>query len=276
MDNLRSLSGSLPRAPSSRRNRHSNHQSQQQVMEAFKAAARCVTELYRNATADIATSYSDGYQDALADLLQFMDKETIGVGDGEGWRVRGWLAERIEGSGQPQGTNTSVDGDGEESAESEEEKRARSSSPVLQQASGNEQAPNRTIDAVRSVSPPRPGSAPPAQQQNPNPHAPFTFQSQHAYPSQDMDLDGQGQQQQQQPRMRVNFTGRPSRNSRTSRINQHNSSRGQIVDLGSAAGAKRKIPFADLFDIPGFEGSNVGNRRDGSGGTGGGKKTRTS
>lgn len=287
MDNLRSLSGSLPHPSSARRHRSSNQQSQQQVIQAFKAAARSVTELYRTATTDISSSYSDGYQDALEDLLLFMDKENLGVGDGEGWRVRGWLAEKMDGTRQQGSIDGSEDEEGEQ--EAEEEKRARSSSPVLQQKSGcvEQHAVTPAVEAIRAASPPRSGSAPPVQhhhhQQNPAPQ--FTFQSSHSYPStqaQDMDVDGAsnnnnsgGQSQQQQTRMRVNFTGRPSRNSHASRMNQLNSGRVQVTNLGSTTGAKRKLPFGEFFDIPGFEGFNTG-RRDGNGGggTGGNKRNR--
>lgn len=281
MDNLRSLSGSLPHPSSARRHRSSNQQSQQQVIQAFKAAARSVTELYRTATTDISSSYSDGYQDALEDLLNFMDKENLGVGDGEGWRVRGWLAEKMDGTRQQGSMDGSEDEDGEQ--EAEEEKRARSSSPVLQQktSSAEQSATVPAVEAVRAASPLRSGSAPPVQyhQQQQNPAPQFTFQAAHPYPStqsQDMDVDGANNnnstQNQQQARMRVNFTGRSSRNSHASRMNQMNGGRVQVRDLGSTTGTKRKLPIGDFFDISGFEGFNAG-RRDSNGGSGmGGSK----
>ena len=77
MDSMRSLNTSLPKT----RRRQPNPQPD--THKVFKDTALTVTNLYRTALADIERSRSDGYQQALEDLLGFLDNENLGVGDGE-------------------------------------------------------------------------------------------------------------------------------------------------------------------------------------------------
>ena len=77
---MRSLNTSLPRTSPRR-----NQQPPEELLSAFKAAALSVTNLYKNAASEQARSRAAGYQDALDDLLSFLDKENLGLGDGEGW-----------------------------------------------------------------------------------------------------------------------------------------------------------------------------------------------
>jgi len=75
----------------------------EQLLSAFKAAALSVTQLYKTATADQGKARAEGYEDALYELLDFMDKEDIGLGDGEGWRIRRWATEKIDSRDSAQG-----------------------------------------------------------------------------------------------------------------------------------------------------------------------------
>ena len=68
----------------------------EQLLQAFKTAALSVTNLYKSAVTDQNNSRAAGYQDALDDLLRFMDSENLGLQDGEGWRVRRWATERYD------------------------------------------------------------------------------------------------------------------------------------------------------------------------------------
>ena len=87
---MRSLNTSLPSAYSSR------PVPPEQLLQAFKTAALSVTNLYKAAVTDQNNSRATGYQDALDDLLRFMDAENLGLQDGEGWRVRQWATERYD------------------------------------------------------------------------------------------------------------------------------------------------------------------------------------
>ena len=117
MDSMRHLSSSLP---GTRRRNEQPHQ----LLADFKAAALSVTNLYKTATAENARSREAGYQDALDDLLVFLDKENMGLMDGEGWRVRRWATERLDDA--PKGSEDEEDGSKEEAVET------RSSSPEVQ------------------------------------------------------------------------------------------------------------------------------------------------
>jgi len=38
-----------------------------------------------------------GYQEAIEDLIHFLDRKNLGLGDGEGWQIRQWATERLDG-----------------------------------------------------------------------------------------------------------------------------------------------------------------------------------
>src|SRR3569833_1643478 len=101
-------------------------------VDAFKAAALSVTKLFKTAAAAQAKAHTEGYQDCLNDLLSFLNKEKMGLSDGEGLRVRAWATERMEGG----------DG-GAQTAEREDEveQTETASSPEQQQASNVAQLP---------------------------------------------------------------------------------------------------------------------------------------
>lgn len=91
MDSMRSLNSSLPTSIS----RKYKPYPSASLHQAFKAAAFSVTQLYKAATVDEDAARSAGYQDAIDELLVFLDRENLGLGDGEGWRVRQWATERL-------------------------------------------------------------------------------------------------------------------------------------------------------------------------------------
>src|SRR5215469_11633889 len=95
MDSMRNLRTSLPST-----SRRQASQPPEELIQAFKQAALSVTALYKTAGAEQARAYQQGYQDALEELLRFLDKENLGLQDGEGWRVRQWATERYQGSSQ--------------------------------------------------------------------------------------------------------------------------------------------------------------------------------
>src|SRR6266516_2027032 len=149
MDSMRSLNTSLPASSPPK----PNFGPPEQLLQAFKSAALSVTNLYKTASADQNRARAEGYQDALDDLLLFLDKEHLGLGDGEGWRVRQWATERLDGREPPMQTNDSDDERGQRDA------RARSDSPV-QRRKPSQDVTSR--QPTRSASPTRTGPAPSA------------------------------------------------------------------------------------------------------------------
>jgi hypothetical protein len=287
MDSMRHLSSSLP---STRRRNEQTHQ----LLSDFKAAALSVTNLYKTATAENARSRDAGYQDALDDLLVFLDKENLGLMDGEGWKVRQWATERLDDA--PKATE-----DDEESSSKDEVVETRSSSPEVQR---KPTASNSLVEEEQQ----RPASEPPQHAPLPTPQhqaitahiaaaspptsAPvldnFSFRSAQAYPTnhdrddnQTMDLD---------PASTAPARTAPKASSKP-RHTSHNRSRDNNrapsgptfnFNLGTGAGGKRKMPYPDFFDISGLNAdgndnnnnnnNNNNNRRDGGGR--GGKKSR--
>ena len=277
MDSMRSLNTSLPRSPRKKR----SAQPPEQLIQAFKTAALQVTNLYKTAATDQKRARETGYQDALDDLLTFLDRENIGLDDGEGWRIRQWATERLDGS--PPAATVS---DSEEDR-AEDPKRARSSSPAVQQATEVHQP----SQASRSRSPMPPPAAPtstPTSGAAPSvniqpPSESFSFRSAHPYP-QEIEMQASDStnntqnpsspqlQAQTLPASAVRVEVVPRGSRTTHRSGNHSSRHGPRSTPStrlptSITGSKRRLPFGDYFDI-----GSLGDGRDSQGG--GGKRGR--
>jgi len=275
MDSMRSLNTSLPGT--------SPPKSQapdppEQLLQSFKDAALAVTKLYKTSIQDQSRARSEGYQDALDDLLAYLDKEDIGLNDGEGWRIRRWATERLDGRDAQ-----TVESD------DEVEKSERDASPALHRTQSASQLSTRAASPVRTESAPPaiplPTPIPVHQQTMLPPSGHFTFRSSHAYP-QDTEMvssdqesadENKAQEQQSDPPIQVQTTHPPSapitvtRTSRSSSRHNPGNRHGTRTSnlLGRIAGQKRKIPnLGEFFDL-----GNLGHGKDGFSG-GGGKRGR--
>ena len=278
MDSMRSLNKSLPRSPKQRA-----AQPPEQLLQAFRTAALSVTNLYKTAASDQAQARRAGYQDALDDVLAFLDKENLGLGDGEGWRVRQWATERLDGS-LPAHTGSDT-----EDERGEIEKRARSSSPVVQRKESREilqESHHSRSSSPAKVAPTlEPTLEPlPIQVNATTKPEVFSFRSAIPYP-QDIDMqtadtassattisDSQPQTPatMSTPAVRVEVVPRGSRtpHRNVNHTSRHNTRLATSTrSLGSGVGSKRRIPYGEFFDI-----SSLGDGKDGSGG--GGKRSR--
>ncbi|KAL8698295.1 MAG: hypothetical protein Q9201_006650 [Fulgogasparrea decipioides] len=300
MDSMRTLNTSLPHSPNPT---SSHHQPPEQLLQAFKTAALSVTNLYKTAASDQIQARQNGYQEALDDILLFLDKENLGLDDGEGWKVRRWATERLDGKSTVGGAGAGGGGAGSESDNDERgetEKRARSSSPVIQYKSNTPHEHLQPRQHPGSTSPVRVTSAPPIPQflppqpptSVPIPPAPeiFHFRSSRPLP-QDVDMASSDTAStitttsSVQPEIH-NVPPLPTpppsaavrvevlpRGSRTPHRNSHNTSKHNTRattaamsrrSLGTGAGSKRRFDFNDYFDL--------GNMGEGPGGGGGGGK----
>ncbi|KOS20346.1 hypothetical protein ESCO_005485 [Escovopsis weberi] len=211
--------------------------SPEQLLDVFKAAALSVTKLYKTSAKAEARARADGYQDCLEDLLLFLDKENIGLCDGEGWRTRRWIAERL-GLQDP----------ALQSAESEDEteKSERTGSPEVTRTSAEPPAPSSTHATTVMTPPPAiaPASNDPAMTTTtthfvvPSQDS-FSFQSQ--YPNiATLDLSDaraqEGSAFSASRNAKARFPGSSSRN--LPRPSSH---------LGRGAGTKRRVDFDDFF-----------------------------
>ncbi|KAI9735858.1 MAG: hypothetical protein M1834_001323 [Cirrosporium novae-zelandiae] len=265
MDSMRSLNRSLPKPT----------QTTEEILQAFKAAALSVTTLYKTAASEQNHAHQTGYQEALEDLLTFLEKEKLGFSEGEGSRIRQWTIQRLDA------TNSTSDTDEDRN---ETEKRARSSSPIMQKKTTSESVP--ASQPSRSTSPVRTGSAPPllapaiappatpqttqAPQAAQAPQAPpqFIFGSGMALPQQDTEMQTDTtinnpfdptHNPPYNPPVRVGVMQRGAR-SRHSALTPRLNSRLTALqrgEFGNGAGSKRKIHFADFFNIP-----EAGNGKD--------------
>lgn len=254
MDSMRSLNKSLPKT-----------RRQPDVHQAFRTAALNVTNLYKTALADLDRARADGYQEALDELLAFLDKEDMGMGDGEGWRIRQWATERLDGA-VPKHTSSDSDED------YLDEKRARSSSPIMERNPSPEEA--RTTESATQATLRCDSAPPPVQMEattteaemSPLDHV-FQFSSPQMYPS-DANADSPAADMTAAAR-RAFPTPRRTSNRGSSRTLQRSAVQ-NMFQLGSGAGQKRRM-MHDFFNIDGFN-----DRRDGSSGGGGPKRGRMS
>jgi hypothetical protein len=241
MDSMRSLNKSLPKT-----------RRQPDVHQSFKNAALQLTNLYKSALADVDRARTDGYQEALDDLLTFLDRENLGVGDGEGWRIRQWATERLDG---PRQANSDEDDENDM-----DDKRARSSSPIMERNTSPEatRTPELHADAAQ-----RSDSAPPVQLETSvaEPemaplHQVFQFSASQPYPS-NTNADAAFSDFSAAAR-RAFPTPRRSSNRSTSRNLQRTATQ-NLFQLGQGAGQKRRM-------MDSFHPDGANDRRDGAGG----------
>lgn len=269
MDSMRNLNRTLPKT------------QQQDIHQAFRTAALTVTTLYRSAIADLDKARAEGYQEAMEELLGFLDRENLGVGDGEGWRVRQWATERYQAHAETSDDDT------------DDKRTGRSSSPVLERTAIPQPAalPVHGESSVSTASegrmtteipPMRPESAPaplPTEQLQDTEMAPtppmFHFTASHPYPSFDATTDNTltdpveaarrafpGPYRRPTHRSQRNMQRDAARNSQNNTI--------PLGVLGTGAGTKRKL-MENYFGLD-FGGND--HRKDGHGG--GGKRGRMS
>ncbi|KAA8649840.1 hypothetical protein EYZ11_004147 [Aspergillus tanneri] len=249
MDSMRSLNTSLPSsAPRS--------QPPEQLLQSFKAAALSVTNLYKNAVYEQTQAKQSGYQEAIEDLLQFLDRENLGLGDGEGWKIRQWATERSDGTGTP-------------SDDDEAEKQHRGTSPAAarkdQHGSEAPRQPQKSasppVDEQIAAQPPAPPNPSVSETNALEKSTIFTFSAGPTFPQfQEHDVDMQptdsstGLSQDGTP-VSVSVLPRNPRpqirHNNLSRVNPRISTREPSTGLGS----KRKFTVPDFFDL-----SGLGNR----------------
>lgn len=230
-----------------------------ELLDAFRAAALSVTKLYKISASTQAKSRADGYHDCLEDLLTFLDREGLGAADGEGYKIRRWAMERIEGRDAISQTLESED----------EVEKPEAQSPQAHRSSSAPQ-PATTMRAEVLMKDPEPPAVSAVQQSSPEveeaeivvpSQETFTFQSPLPYPQDaymslaNLDLsDSQVQ----------NSTNRPVAPSAAPRnMRNRNARTGSRSSLGRGAGQKRKVNLAEIFDL-----GSLGNGKDvfGSGG----------
>lgn len=263
---MRNLSKSLPGTSPSKMQ---PPESPEHLLQAFKTAALSVTNLYKSAARDHTKARSEGYQDALDDLLSFLDKEDLGLTDGEGWKVRRWATERLDGR---EATVLAQESD------DDLEQTDRASSPVQQRE--NAQTP------TGSASPTNPDPAPsipaPVSQEANQPAVPtftppstaFTFSTPYTYPSQEseMIIDEPNLSDRQFRESTIAAHSRSSNNSNGRSRNRHNVHGGRpasraVNNLRAVSGQKRKaFDFNEYWNLDdlgphGKDGSGGSNKR---------------
>ena len=237
---MKSLNRSLP----------ASNQPSEALLRAFKSAAVSVTNIYREAVSGQAQTRASGYQDALDDLLTYLDQRELGLRDGEGWLVRQWATERLENRLAKETSHEQQER--QAASESEEEKeqgKDKSPSPTQLESSPTRQEPTQRLETTKPEEPTQ-------QQQDtrkvtvtlPTSEV-FTFESSHAYPK---DVDMQSHEATSPPIPRPELTPRNTRQSAKKNSNKSGNRNMSTRILGLGGGSKRKFPYGEFFDISGI------------------------
>lgn len=247
---MRTLNTSLPRTSTRRR----GAQASGELLQAFKSAALSVTQLYKTAASDQEKARLAGYQDALDDLLSYLDQENIGVGDGEGWSVRKWATERLDSG--------AVGSDGE--ADVEEEKHGESM-PLDERRSRSAHSAEIPVARPEASSPIPPEPLIPQQSCEPLQPRPdlFHFRSISMPTSAELDAPTGGHTSAASPAQTLRHDSLPrypravgnrTTSAQATRDRSHPSIGTSTQIHGS--GSKRKAPLSEFFDISNLSGSN--------------------
>lgn len=244
MDSMRGLNTALPRASPK-----SSVTPPEQLLQAFKDAALSVTKLYKTAAADQAKTRAEGFQDCLDELLTFMDKEDLGISDGEGWKIRQWATARLDGR------EAVIDDHSDEEIQQD-----RGSSPVVERKPSTAGHETHHEPAHIEVSEPiieEVESSPTITMPAFPPTGNFSFRSDVSYP-QEVDMN-MGDDQHHVNSTLVSSSGsnavtfaRSNRGHgarpRNARHQRSNNTRQNARDA-AGVGQKRKINFGEFFDI---------------------------
>ncbi|KAF3156706.1 hypothetical protein TWF569_005680 [Orbilia oligospora] len=298
---MTSLSSTLPgnnpnSSSSSRRPQNPSKQhspeiadDSQNIIEAFQSAARSVTHLYRSSAALIRSSRTDGYTDALSDVLEAIDNESAYNDPSLALsRIRDWVIDRrheMKGgvaNGNATGRSESMppQQQREMSTESEMDDGANNN------GNGKEEEQQRREDARPDV--PHPDIQHQQHfQMNVQSIPQFSFQPLNPlpqYPSQTPDVVEPLQSPGVDGIFMFNspvMTQQMMPNGRTSGAGNKVplAPRSNNAGLGIGAGTKRRNQSVDFFDIGGFgnfgmngtPGRDFGNWGSGGGGGGGGQ-----
>lgn len=221
MDSMRNLHRSLPR--SAPRHKKKIPTPPEDLLQSFKSAALSVTNLYKRAAEELAAERQAGYQDAIYELLSFLDKENIGLETGEGWRIRRWATEKQD-AGPSNQTASEEEDEKEEEREESIQAAEENISPLRDVSEEVDLTKANVTPVARSDSPsrivrPQLSILP----QTPRSEA-FTFSSSHPYPETDIETG-----QPSQPRIPPAQSNQP-RPLPASRINRRGS---QMCRAGS-------------------------------------------
>ena len=226
MDSMGTLDRSLP----------ASRELTEDLSSAFKVAAISVTNLYKKAISAPQQARQAGYQDALDDILSFLDRENLGLQDGEGWLVRQWATKLLDDR-PPTTTSTLANKEEQHASDSEEEKeiekeieKEKSSSSALGDSSPIHGPAEQQTEEKPAASVGRLNATLPTAEA-------FTFTSPHAYPK-----DVEMQSMESPPKREVS----PRAIRQRKPAKQKNFS---AKILGIGGGSKRKMPFSEFFDI---------------------------
>lgn len=236
--------------------------SPEHLLDVFRTAALSVTKLYKSAIDAQKKARAEGYQDCLDELLQFLDKEHLGLDDGEGWKIRAWANERLDNREvSPQHEVMDSDDDSE--------KQDHVSSPVIHPSRSNASPPRVAEPHIQQptylqtiIQEPQSDNATSTGAEDIAVDEPealvvpsrdtFDFQTPLVYPDaqNNLNLAALHLSDSNRPEHTTPHASTPRKTSRRGRsVRSNRGSNHAVNHFGARAGSKRHVDFTDFFDL---------------------------
>lgn len=251
-----------------------NEANPEHLLDVFRTAALSVTKLYKSSITAQAKARAEGYQDCLDDLLSFLDKEDLGLTDGEGWKIRAWANERLENrDASPQATESDDEAEKQDTVGSPQIYRSSSTAslpraPLERQAQPQtslrtevEEKEESVAEVVAEVAPvaeevvmDEPEIVVPSQET-------FDFRSSHPYPQDaptnlnlsSLRLSDNGRQHDHA--MSLSTPRKPARRHGVNQRRPARISSYRTGLLGAGAGTKRNMDYEEFLELANLKGS---------------------
>lgn len=245
-----------------------NEANPEHLLDVFRTAALSVTKLYKSSLTAQAKARAEGYQDCLDDLLSFLDKEDLGLTDGEGWKIRAWANERLDNRDlSPQATESDDETEKQETVGSPQLHRS-SSTASLSRVPERQAQPQTSlrIEVQEAEDAPEPTPIPEeVVMEEPEIVVPsqetFDFRSSHPYPQDahtNLNLSSLRLSDNSRQHDLSTSHSTPRKPARRHVINQRRPARisnFRASHLGPGAGTKRNMDYEEFLELANLKGS---------------------
>ncbi|KAJ4408008.1 hypothetical protein N0V82_009804 [Gnomoniopsis sp. IMI 355080] len=246
-----------------------NEANPEHLLDVFRTAALSVTKLYKSSVTAQAKARAEGYQDCLDDLLSFLDKEDLGLTDGEGWKVRAWANERLDNRDlSPQATESDDETEKQDNIGSPQIHRSSSTASLSRSTERQAQPQTSLRIEVQEKEDDASEPAPIAEEvvmDEPEVVVPsqetFDFRSSHPYPQDahtNLNLSSLRLSDNSRQHDLSTSHSTPRKPTRRHGVNQRRPARisnFRAAHLGPGAGTKRNMDYEEFLELANLKGS---------------------
>lgn len=245
-----------------------NEANPEHLLDVFRTAALSVTKLYKSSITAQAKARAEGFQDCLDDLLSFLDKENLGLTDGEGWQIRAWANERLDNRDvSPQATESDDEAEKQDTVGSPQthrssstaslphapERQAQPATPLRVELPEQEEDAPETPPIAEEIAIDEPEVVVPSQET-------FDFRSSHPYPQDahtNLNLSNLrlSDSRQHEHSLAHSTPRKPARRHGVNPRRPARLSNFRAAHLGPGAGTKRNMDYEEFLELANLKGS---------------------